>query len=142
MLSDITGCRGGNSGGGCRSTRRTGAAELRRSSSALPGRRWATGTPRNVSGLVKGGSKSAKKSRRPHRSRGAFVFCCPHGVISGFHFFLRGESPQDAFAVLYTRKDWEDLPKYVVYDNACQLRNYCMRREPAFFSDVTFVVDR
>jgi hypothetical protein len=56
--------------------------------------------------------------------------------------FLRGESPRDAFAVLYTRKDREELPKYVVYDNSCQLRNYCMRREPAFFSDVTFVVDR
>jgi hypothetical protein len=78
----------------------------------------------NVPGLVKGGSKSAKKSMRPHRSRGAFVFCCPHRVISGFHFFLRGESPRDAFAVLYTRKDREDLPKYVMYDNACQLRNY------------------
>jgi hypothetical protein len=96
----------------------------------------------NVSGLVKGGSKSTKKGRRPHRSQGAFVFCCPHRVISRFHFFLRGESPRDAFAVLYTRKDREDLPKYVVYDNACQLRNYCMRREPAFFSNVTFVVDR
>ncbi|GAQ87753.1 hypothetical protein KFL_003750030 [Klebsormidium nitens] len=96
----------------------------------------------NVPGLVKGGSKSTKKGKRPHRSRGAFLFCCPHRVISGFHFFLRGESPRDAFAVLYTRKDREDLPKFVVYDNACQLRNYCMRREPAFFSDVTFVVDR
>jgi hypothetical protein len=96
----------------------------------------------NVPGLVKGGSKSTKKNKRPHRSRGAFVFCCPHRVISGFHFFLRGESPRDAFAVLYTRKDREDLPKYVVYDNACQLRNYCMRREPGFFADVTFVVDR
>jgi hypothetical protein len=96
----------------------------------------------NVPGLVKGGSKSAKKSKRPHRSRGAFVFCCPHRVISGFHFFLRGESPRDAFAVLYMRKDREDLSKYIVYDNACQLRNYCMRREPGFFADVTFVVDR
>jgi hypothetical protein len=96
----------------------------------------------NVSGLVKGGSKSTKKGRRPHRSRGAFVFFCLHRVIPGFHFFLRGESPRDAFAVLYTRKDPEDLPKYVVYDNACQLRNCCMRREPAFFSNVTFVVDR
>ncbi|GAQ90961.1 hypothetical protein KFL_007070070 [Klebsormidium nitens] len=96
----------------------------------------------NVPGLVKGGSKSTKRGKRPHRSRGAFVLCCTHRVISGFHFFLRGESLRDAFAVLYTRLDREELPKYVVYDNACQLRNYCMRREPAFFSDVTFVVDR
>jgi hypothetical protein len=43
---------------------------------------------------------------------------------------------------LFTRLDREDLPKFVVYDNACALRNYCMRREPGFFSNVTFVVDR
>jgi hypothetical protein len=55
---------------------------------------------------------------------------------------MQPPSPRDAFAVLYTRLDREKLPKFVVYDNGCQLRNYCMRRELAFFSNVTFVVDR
>ncbi|GAQ77639.1 hypothetical protein KFL_000010870 [Klebsormidium nitens] len=99
----------------------------------------------NASGLVKGGGKAAKKGgtlKRPNRSRGAFVFCCPHRVIYGFHVMLRGESPRDAFAVLYTRIARENLPSVLVYDNACALRNYCMRRAPGHFGNVRFVVDR
>jgi hypothetical protein len=95
----------------------------------------------NVPGLMRGGGKG-KKAKRPHKSRGAMVVCCPHRVIYGFHVMLRGESPRDVFTVLFTRLNREHLPKFVVYDNACALRTYCMRREPAFFSDVTFVVDR
>jgi hypothetical protein len=100
----------------------------------------------HVAGLVKGAGKlSGKKgsaSKRPNRSRGVFVFCCPHRVIYGFHTMLRGESPRDAFTVLYTRLMREDLPETLVYDNACALRNYCMRRAPAHFANVRFVVDR
>lgn len=100
----------------------------------------------HVAGLVKGAGKlSGKKgsaSKRPKRSRGVFVFCCPHRVIYGFHTMLRGESPRDAFTVLYTRLRREDLPETLVYDNACALRNYCMRRAPAHFANVRFVVDR
>jgi hypothetical protein len=55
---------------------------------------------------------------------------------------LQGESPRDAFMVLYTRLRREDLPETLVYDNACALRNYCMRRAPAYFANVQFVVDR
>jgi hypothetical protein len=99
----------------------------------------------NVSGLVKGGGKGGKRgsaTKRPNRSRGVFVFCCPHRVISGFHVMLRGESPRDPFAVLYTRLRREDLPEVIAYDSACSLRNYCMRRASAHFADVRFVVDR
>jgi hypothetical protein len=95
----------------------------------------------NVPGLTRGGKKG-KKAKRPHKSRGAMVVCCPHWVIYGFHVMLRGESPRDVFAVLFSRLNREHLPKFVVYDNACALRNYYMRREPAFFAEVTFVVDR
>ncbi|GAQ87643.1 hypothetical protein KFL_003670040 [Klebsormidium nitens] len=95
----------------------------------------------NVPGLTRGGGKG-KKAKRPHKSRGAMVVCCPHRVIYGFHVMLRGESPRDVFTVLFTRLNREHLPKFVVYDNACALRNYCMRREPAFFAEITFVVDR
>ncbi|GAQ92000.1 hypothetical protein KFL_009010040 [Klebsormidium nitens] len=88
----------------------------------------------------KGGSKSAK--RLQNHTKGGFVFCCPHRVIYGFHAMLRGESPRDPFTVLYTRLDRRNLPRYMFYDNACKLQSYCMRREPAFFADVRFLVDR
>jgi hypothetical protein len=97
----------------------------------------------NTPGLTRGGGKGSKPGgKRPNKSKGAVVFCCPHRVIYGFHVMLRGESPRDVFAVLYTRLNREHLPRYLVYDNSCALRNYCMRREPAFFADVTFTVDR
>ena len=99
----------------------------------------------NVSGLVKGGGKGTRRGaaiKRPNRSRGAFVMCCPHRVIYGYHLMLRGESPRDPFAVLYTRLRREDLPETLCYDNACALRNYCMRRAPSHFANVRFVVDR
>ncbi|GAQ84965.1 hypothetical protein KFL_002150020 [Klebsormidium nitens] len=53
----------------------------------------------NVPGLIKGSGKATKKgavAQRPNRSRGAFVFCCPHRAIYGYHVMLRGESPRDA----------------------------------------------
>jgi hypothetical protein len=100
----------------------------------------------HIPGLVKGSGKlSGKKGsmvKGANRSRGAFVFCCPHRVIYGFHVMLRGESPRDPFAVLYTRLRRENLPETLVYDNACALRNYCTRRAPAHFANVRFVVDR
>ncbi|GAQ86505.1 hypothetical protein KFL_002930020 [Klebsormidium nitens] len=86
------------------------------------------------------GSKSAKRLQQ--HTKGGFVFCCPHRVIYGFHVMLRGESPRDPFTVLYTRLHRHHLPRYLIYDNACKLHAYCMRREPAFFADVRFLVDR
>jgi hypothetical protein len=88
----------------------------------------------------KGGSESAK--RLQNHTKGGFVFCCPHRVIYGFHAMLRGESPRDPFTVLYTRLDRNNLPRYLFYDNACKLQLYCIRREPAFFAEVRFLVDR
>jgi hypothetical protein len=100
---------------------------------------------KNVVGLVKAAGKlSGKKgnaSKQPNRSRGVFVFCCPHRVIYGFHTMLRGESPRDPFTVL-GRLRRENLPEILVYDNACALRNYCLRRAPGHFAKVRFVVDR
>jgi hypothetical protein len=84
-----------------------------------------------------------KKTKRLQRhTKGGFVFCCSHRVIYGFHVMLRGESPRDPFTVLYTRLNRHDLLTYLVYDNACKLRAYAMRREPAFFADIRFLVDR
>jgi hypothetical protein len=88
----------------------------------------------------KGASKFAK--RLQNHTKGGFVFCCPHRVIYGFHAMLRGESPRDPFTVPYTRLDRRNLPRYMFYDNACKLQSYCMKREPAFFADVRFLVDR
>ncbi|GAQ88997.1 hypothetical protein KFL_004770040 [Klebsormidium nitens] len=89
---------------------------------------------------TKSSVKTAKRLQQ--HTKGGFVFCCPHRVIYGFHVMLRGESPHDPFTVLYTRLHRRHLLDYLFYDNACKLQAYCMRREPAFFADVRFLVDR
>ena len=33
-------------------------------------------------------------------------------------------------------------PKLVIYDNACSLMDYCMNRDPGFFRNTKFLVDR
>ena len=33
-------------------------------------------------------------------------------------------------------------PTTIIYDNACNLHNYCLNREPRFFQESWFVVDR
>lgn len=33
-------------------------------------------------------------------------------------------------------------PGVVIYDNACRLATFCQLREPAFFQDTSFFVDR
>jgi hypothetical protein len=33
-------------------------------------------------------------------------------------------------------------PKIIVYDNACNLHSYCLNRDPLFFKETKFLVDR
>lgn len=49
------------------------------------------------------------------------------------------ESPATVFEVLFTR--WQVAPLTVVYDNACNLHNYCLNREPLFFQNTRFLCD-
>ena len=65
---------------------------------------------------------------------------CTHSVCYGFHCIPRGEGRNDVFSALITR--WAKPPKRVVYDFACALGPYCMTREPDFFADTLFVIDR
>jgi hypothetical protein len=75
-------------------------------------------------------------------TRGGYIFVCPHRAYYGMHFMLRGESTRDMFAVLFTRFHRHQLPDFVFADNNCIGQNYCMRREPLFFSNVKFVIDK
>ena len=36
---------------------------------------------------------------------------------------------------------YEEAPRYVIYDNACNLMRYALSREPVFFQNTTFAVD-
>ena len=50
------------------------------------------------------------------------------------------ESPRYPFTIFRSR--FTSAPKVIIYDNACKLHQYCLNREPAFFSRTQFSVDR
>ena len=81
------------------------------------------------------------KITRRHQtlSPGLFTVFCPHGVCHGFTLMDRPESPRTAFEILVTK--FKKIPTVIVYDDACHLQLYCVKREPALFKDTKFIID-
>ena len=70
-----------------------------------------------------------------------FIMTCARcSMVLGFAVLDVNESPQALFQLMFTR--FLRAPARVVYDNACNAQMYCMKREPAFFKDTMFVIDR
>ena len=66
-----------------------------------------------------------------------FLWFCPiHGHSYGFHLIAGGEGRKDPFSSLFKYKP--DAPEELFYDNACQLHEYCLNREPRFFMHTRF----
>ncbi|XP_062341606.1 uncharacterized protein LOC134039632 [Osmerus eperlanus] len=78
--------------------------------------------------------------RHPNLIPGIFTLFCTHGVCLGFSIMEQVESVNVPFTILCTR--FRQYPKIVIYDNACQLQTYCLRRDPGFFRETWFLVDR
>jgi hypothetical protein len=103
------------------------------------------GLRHDVRGEV-GGKRGAKCSKfysqygEQRLTGGIMCSWCTHSICYGFHCIPRGEGRNDVFSAIVTR--WEKAPKRVVYDFACALGPYCMTREPAFFADTLFLIDR
>lgn len=76
-------------------------------------------------------------------TKGLLVVACPHRFIYMTAVLMDHESVRDFACALYTRIPREDLPDVFVYDNACKLREWVLRREHLahHFSGVKFVVD-
>lgn len=73
-------------------------------------------------------------------TEGLLCMFCPHGICIGFTILTRHEGPRIAFELIMTR--FKRAPAMIVYDNACSLHAYCMKRERAFFARTKFRVDR
>ena len=84
---------------------------------------------------------------------------CRHVICYGFKIFTSGESTITVFNILM--RHFEILPKFIVYDNACNLHNTCLIRsvllllynivnviklksfrDPTAFRNSTFLIDR
>ena len=64
------------------------------------------------------------------------MFCPIHGHSYGFHLIAGGEGRKDPFSSIFKYKP--EAPDEMFYDNACQLHEYCLNREPAFFLNTRF----
>ncbi|KAF5319806.1 hypothetical protein D9611_012830 [Ephemerocybe angulata] len=71
---------------------------------------------------------------------GIMAAWCTHSVCYGFHCIPSSEGRNDVFSALITR--WPVAPKRIIYDFACALGPYCLLREPEFFKDTVFVIDK
>ena len=58
----------------------------------------------------------------------------------GFEILQQCESPRHPFQIFKTR--FLKPPRAIIYDNACSLHQYCLNREPVFFMNTCFNVDR
>ena len=90
------------------------------------------------------------------KTGGVFSFFCRHGFCYGcvqsrwpmpnliplarFHVMHSSEGRNDPFSVLKTYL--RDPPKLIVYDFACSLEEYCLNRDPWWFRDTMFAIDR
>ena len=98
---------------------------------------YACNTPRED--LTTGCNKDSK--RHAKLTPGLFCMFCQHGVCLGFELMRLSESPRTAFDVL-VRRFSENMPSLVIYDNACKLHLYALKREPQLFKNTRFMVDR
>lgn len=66
--------------------------------------------------------------------------CAGCNMVLGFSVLNVNESPRALFELLFTR--FRVAPESVIYDNACNASLYCLKREPKFFEDTHFCIDK
>eukprot|EP00243_Klebsormidium_subtile_P012270 TRINITY_DN7390_c0_g1_i1.p1 TRINITY_DN7390_c0_g1~~TRINITY_DN7390_c0_g1_i1.p1 ORF type:complete len:194 (-),score=41.18 TRINITY_DN7390_c0_g1_i1:276-857(-) len=74
-------------------------------------------------------------------THGIMVVTCKHRFVYYFHVLLRHVSLRDVFTFLLTRFEHRP-PRFIIYDNACELSRYCDMRWPEFFAETIFLTDR
>ena len=67
-------------------------------------------------------------------------FCKKHGKLIGFHAMKYSESVRTVHNLLYSR--FTRAPSIIIYDNCCNLHMYALAREPDFYNNTLFVIDR
>ena len=85
-----------------------------------------------------GDCKKIPNSTQHHST--LFVGVCPHGIGIIACPMSYAESPRFLFSLLL--EYWEKPPKTIIYDNACHGHEFCLNREPSFFKDTHFLIDK
>ena len=73
------------------------------------------------------------------RTGGVFTILCEHGFVYASFIIKEAEGRNEPFTFMTCYL--EKAPEYVIYDNACNLQDYCLSRAPLFFMHTKFFVD-
>jgi len=76
----------------------------------------------------------------PRLMPGIFTVYSTHSICFGYQVMESQESPNVPFTILKT--SYPKAPKIVIYDNACSYHAYCLNRDPLYFKETMFMVDR
>lgn len=79
-------------------------------------------------------------SNGSHRTGGIFTFFCEHGICCAFFVIPKAEGRNEAFS--YLTKYMKKAPEVIVYDFNCAEHDYILNREPAYYKNTLFVIDR
>ncbi len=66
-------------------------------------------------------------------------WCALHRICIGFVLLESAESCEYVYSTLVTR--FQRMPAVIIYDNACNLSEYCLNRAPSLFAGTKFLVD-
>ena len=69
----------------------------------------------------------------------ALFWCGRHRECIGWILLQKGESLEIIYSALVTR--FQKLPKFIIYDNGCNLYEYCANRAPNLFADTIILSD-
>ena len=69
-----------------------------------------------------------------------FVGICCHGISQIACPMSYSESPRFLFSLVL--EYWEKAPDIIMYDNACHASEFCLNREPTFFKNSRFLIDK
>ena len=91
---------------------------------------------------ISGSENSCTKNYQSSAKLGAGIilfWCAKHRLCIGFVLLESAESCEYVYSTLVSR--FKVIPKTIIYDNACNLSEYCMNRAPHLFMDTKFFVD-
>jgi hypothetical protein len=82
-----------------------------------------------------------QRQRTSHRNLtpGLITMFCEHSICHGMMLLHEHESVAHIFNIFFMRM--KTAPKMIIYDRACQLAVYALRRAPKYFSNTIFRVD-
>jgi hypothetical protein len=84
--------------------------------------------------IINGSENTCTKNYQSAAKLGAGIllfWCAKHRLCIGFLLLESAESCEYVYTTLVTR--FKVIPKTIIYDNACNLSEYCMNRAPHLF---------